>query len=346
MDISKLSIRYQVKKITESDLDELYELALSNPLYYEHMHESPLKESLKNDLSALPPHKTLKDKYFVGFYDENTLIAALDLILCYPNEQTAFIGWFITHKKVQGQGIGTKLILDIEQYLTALGFQSIRLGYVKTNPQSEHFWVKQGFQPTGVVTHTDQYEIVVLQKNIGRKDMLERKDLLRFNWSRILEREHKAAVLETEDGQVAVGLIQLIKVKEPLYKSFNGRTICLADDGYSWLIVIPEKKNTALTVMMDKTGHIIEYYFDITDANYLDNQNSWFYDLYLDVAILDDGSLHVLDEDELDEAYWKGKITHKQYKTALDTKDKLIKWIEKKHKELEPFVRKCIAELK
>ena len=53
------------------------------------------KASILDDLQAVPPGKTLSDKYFIGFYDGETLAAMMDLITGYPNPATAYIGLFM-----------------------------------------------------------------------------------------------------------------------------------------------------------------------------------------------------------------------------------------------------------
>jgi predicted RNA-binding protein associated with RNAse of E/G family len=45
----------------------------------------------------------------------------------------------------------------------------------------------------------------------------------------------------------------------------------------------------------------------------LDNGESWFYDLILDIVVLPDGKRFLLDEDELSEALRDNIITRKQY---------------------------------
>ena len=49
-----------------------------------------------NDMNALPPNKEMCDKYYLGFYDGEKLIAVMDFIMAYPDELTAFIGFFMT----------------------------------------------------------------------------------------------------------------------------------------------------------------------------------------------------------------------------------------------------------
>ena len=160
----KISAQYQIRRITEADLPELLELAQGNPTYYEHMHEQPELESLRADLTKLPPRTTPEDKYFLGFYQGGRLCAALDLILRYPNPETAFIGWFILRKDLQGKGTGTAMINELLSFLKMQGFPYVRLGYVKGNPESKAFWEKNQFAPTGVEPEGDGYTIVVMQR--------------------------------------------------------------------------------------------------------------------------------------------------------------------------------------
>ena len=116
------------------------------------MGEEPTLEGLRGDLTKLPPRTTPEDKYFLGYFRDGRLCAALDLILRYPNPETAFVGWFILRKDVQGRGVGTALVSELMDLLKAQGFRSVRLGRVKGNPESEAFWVKNQFTPTGVET--------------------------------------------------------------------------------------------------------------------------------------------------------------------------------------------------
>lgn len=44
---------------------------------------------------------SFKDKYYVGFYHKDKLVAVMDLIVKYPNDETAFIGFFMMAKKLQ-----------------------------------------------------------------------------------------------------------------------------------------------------------------------------------------------------------------------------------------------------
>lgn len=162
--IHQISTQYRVRRITENDLPELLTLAQSNPTYYEHLHEEPSLENLRTDLTKLPSRTTPEDKYFLGFYQDGRLCAVLDLILHYPNPETAFIGWFILRKDLQGNGTGTAIINELLAFLKEQGFAHVRLGYVKGNSESRAFWEKNKFTPAGVEVPTDSYIVVVLER--------------------------------------------------------------------------------------------------------------------------------------------------------------------------------------
>lgn len=128
MNIELFSKRYKVWKLNESDIPDIYELCIDNPLYYKYCPLPVTKESIAGDLKALPPGKTSEDKYYIGFYDNNVLIAVMDLIKSFPDDETVLIGLFMMNKSVQRRGIGSRIINDLSEYLAETGVKYIRLG--------------------------------------------------------------------------------------------------------------------------------------------------------------------------------------------------------------------------
>lgn len=165
MNIQSLSNTYQVKHLTKKDIPQIYQLCLKNPQYYHHCPPAVSIDSIKEDMAALPVGKRYDDKYYIGFFNHDELIAVMDLVVKYPDEQTAFIGFFMMNQEYQGNGIGSKIIEDVCDDLKD-SFSYVRLGYVKTNHQSEHFWLKNHFEPTGIIKETPDYDIVVLQRSL------------------------------------------------------------------------------------------------------------------------------------------------------------------------------------
>lgn len=164
MNIKKLATHYIIRKLAESDLEMIYQLACENELYYKHCPPFVTRDSIRQDMCALPPGKSLDDKYYIGFFDEERLIAIMDLIDGYPDADTAYIGLFMVDQENQNRGVGSQIIGECTSALTAMGFKRIMLGYVNGNPQAEHFWTKNGFYPTGVEDKQENYTVVVMKR--------------------------------------------------------------------------------------------------------------------------------------------------------------------------------------
>jgi RimJ/RimL family protein N-acetyltransferase len=123
-------------------------------------------ESILEDMEALPPNKGYEDKHYIGFFQEDILVAVMDLIEHYPKPGTALLGFFAMNMSFQGQGIGTAIIFDCVTYLAQVGFQKVRLGIDKGNPKSKAFWLKNGFTFTGEEYESDGSTILVMERKL------------------------------------------------------------------------------------------------------------------------------------------------------------------------------------
>ena len=166
MEISSLSKFFVVRKLTINDVDTIYDMMSKNEIFYQYHPPFVTKESVVEDMEALPPNKSYDDKYYIGFFEKDCLVAVMDLILNFPNRETAFIGFFMMNKAFQGKGLGTEIIKECFKTLKEEGYHYVRLGFAKGNPQSEAFWLKNGFERTGVEDVQEQYTVVVLQKEL------------------------------------------------------------------------------------------------------------------------------------------------------------------------------------
>ena len=147
IDTSKLNKTYKVRILNESDAELIIDLCKENTLFYRYTEAKPTIDSILEDMKALPPGMTLKDKYYIGFFDENDLVAIMDLIDGWPNKDIAYIGFFMMNVNYQGKNIGSSIIYEIESYMKSMGKTSIRLAVDDGNPQSSHFWMKCGYTP-------------------------------------------------------------------------------------------------------------------------------------------------------------------------------------------------------
>ena len=164
MNLENVFTPYRVRKLTEADVSDILDLYSGNAEYFKHCPPSPSRETVKEDMVALPPKKETADKYFIGIFDGNRLVAVMDLIDKYPDERTVFIGLLMVSKSCQRKGIGTYIVKSLSQTLGAKGYSHIRLGYVKNNLSARSFWLKQGFQPTGTESVRERYTVVEAEK--------------------------------------------------------------------------------------------------------------------------------------------------------------------------------------
>lgn len=166
MELSRISKKYTVRRLITDDAEQVFALEAGNPLYFEFCPPAATVDSVLEDMKALPPGMSYDDKFYIGFFCAEQLIAVMDLILHYPNAGTAFIGFFMMDQACQGKGIGSSIIGDVLQFLKEEGFTSVRLGVMQGNEQSRHFWIKNGFLPTGEEAAHDQGVVAVMQKQI------------------------------------------------------------------------------------------------------------------------------------------------------------------------------------
>lgn len=166
MNITELSSRFTVRRLTDRDVESIYELCKENPLFYRYCPPFVTREKILEDQKALPPGTTPADKFYLGYFRGERLIAVMDLILHYPNSNTAFIGFFMMARPEQGRGTGSGIIDECARLIRRDGFRFIRLGFAEGNPQSEAFWKKNGFVKTGVIADHGSYRTVMMERTL------------------------------------------------------------------------------------------------------------------------------------------------------------------------------------
>ena len=164
--IADLSGEFAVRELSGPDVPEMLRVARSNPLFYQYMRPDPDENNLAADLQALPPRRTLADKHFFGWFEGEQLVAMMDLIWRHPQDDMAFIGWFIVDGADQGRGLGRRLIADVLAMLESQGVREVRLGRIEGNPQSEHFWRICSFEDTDLGYDTEAYHVCVMARKL------------------------------------------------------------------------------------------------------------------------------------------------------------------------------------
>lgn len=140
-----------------------------------------------------------------------------------------------------------------------------------------------------------------------------------------------------------ISLIKVEKVKQKITVDYEQSEKILVDDGYKGLIFLPDKENWCVSVVYNISNEVVEWYFDMTKLNSINEQGVPFYDdLYLDIAVSPNFKVVILDEDELKEALESKEISQSDYDMAYSTCNKIIKELIPNKDFLISFFRKYL----
>jgi ribosomal protein S18 acetylase RimI-like enzyme len=92
-----------------------------------------------------PPGKTLEDKFAFTIEKDKRIIALLDLVRGYPEENIWWIGLFLMDPEFRGRGIGRLVVQNLCDSIQQKGAKEIRLGVLEENQPGIRFWSKAGF---------------------------------------------------------------------------------------------------------------------------------------------------------------------------------------------------------
>lgn len=177
--------------------------------------------------------------------------------------------------------------------------------------------------------------------------MLKRKDMRRTDWRRILQREYRFAECSYQGKRGISSILLLQKVTEPLTIHYEHGDVTIVNEGDTWLQIAFQDSFYWVTAMFDRNNDLLQIYFDITNGNRLEPQdNPTFDDLYLDIVMEPDGTLHVLDRDELDGALMAGEITPELHQKAIHECDRLYAFLDKHWQEFAAFCCEQMMKLK
>lgn len=169
--------------------------------------------------------------------------------------------------------------------------------------------------------------------------MLDKRSWKRESWTMITER--KLAWFEFDGG--FCGAIEMMKVSEPFAV---GNHLVICDEGITWVQCAWKDKKIWATAMFDKMGNLFQVYFDVADEVYLQQEESGFVDLIVDVVYDPKGKAVVLDIDELDDACQKGLITFEQKQSALVVSERLKNELESHFEQVNPWFEMMYGKVK
>ena len=151
-----------IQRATESDAKEI--LALQKLAYIS-------EAEIYNDFTIQPLHQTLNDmtseikmNYVLKCVVNDRIVGS---VRAYMTERTCFICKLVVHPKFQNQGIGTKLLKEVENH-----FNCAKRFELFTGSKSEknlHLYRKQGFGIFKSKKVNEALTLVFMEKNKGNR---------------------------------------------------------------------------------------------------------------------------------------------------------------------------------
>lgn len=146
----------------------------------------------------------------------------------------------------------------------------------------------------------------------------------------MLEKSFGVERRETLEFTGYVTRVDIHKAKRQAVMRHEEHAWLIIDDHYKWIQFFPHDSASTVTLMMDDQDRIVIRYIDICLAHGIDPDTGipWYDDLYLDIVVTPEGTVHLMDEDELDEALKDGKITPEQHEFAWREAKRILQEIE------------------
>lgn len=191
----------------------------------------------------------------------------------------------------------------------------------------------------------EQEQVNDKKKNVDNlsKKALKRKFADARGYKCIIESKYKNIRLNNEKFTGNISLLEIEKVEENWYVDEEKR--CVLAKGYRWLGIYQENKNYCITAIFNEDKELVEWYIDIARKLGVEKEVPYEDDLYLDVVIVSDGRKHLLDEDELQEAYEKNIIDKQEYDMAYELANKILEVDENNIEKLRKFSYKYLEIL-
>ena len=157
----------------------------------------------------------------------------------------------------------------------------------------------------------------------------------------------EVTIVKLDELEAYLTLKEIKEVTKPYSIYINGELVKKIDKNYTLLEYTPLKENYNVRAYIDDKLNILEYYFDITDSNAIEDGIPYYDDLYLDVVFFQECAtksstfINLEDRNDLLDALKKGEIDQTKYDFAFEVADKIMKELKNKTNK---FVNRGICD--
>jgi len=138
--------------------------------------------------------------------------------------------------------------------------------------------------------------------------------------------DYEMVIINNESNNYYLCIKKINKINPPFVLHEFDKDITHIDNGYYMVEYTSTDKLYNARVYIDNNKKIIDYYFDISSQNGLEDKIPYYDDLYLDVLYYpnQDNLIKYDDMNELEEALQANKITKEQFDKAIATAEEII----------------------
>lgn len=143
-------------------------------------------------------------------------------------------------------------------------------------------------------------------------------------------------IVKLDELDAYLTLKEFREVTAPYYMYINGELVKKIDKNFTLVEYTPLNENYNVRGMIDDKLNILEYYFDITDGNVVEDGIPYYDDLYLDVVFYQECAtksstyINLEDRNDLSDALKSGQIDQEKYDFAYKVADKIMKELKNK----------------
>jgi ribosomal protein S18 acetylase RimI-like enzyme len=158
------------KPLTHQDIPRIVAFEETARDYYALIGEAqPNEQSTESAMEALPPGRRPADKQFLGVFQQANMIALVDLVEGYPDDETLYIGLLVIGQENRHKGYGTAILYEIQQMAQSKNLHFLELAVHDTNHIGRAFWEKNGFMPQRSA-EVNGKAVTVMRKNLIEKN--------------------------------------------------------------------------------------------------------------------------------------------------------------------------------
>ena len=175
---------------------------------------------------------------------------------------------------------------------------------------------------------------------------MKMKYLDKRGWRRLLHSTYDEMLTRFKGEEFLVGLIDMKKIRSPLVVPVVNKSVKVVDKNYKWLQILPRDRKYSMTVMYDENWKVLQYYFDVNTAHYLELGNARRIDVYLDVLALPDGEYELVDEKDIRRALKNNKITEAEMNAAYEVARHIMDEIDRDFNQFAELAAHCLGAVR